>query len=71
MKTSTGFSISGATVEDIEQIKQVARNQIGIKAAGGIRTKKEAEKMIAAGATRLGTSGGVAIVHNDTSLSGY
>ena len=71
VKTSTGFSISGATVEDIEQIKQVARNQIGIKAAGGIRTKKEAEKMIAAGATRLGTSGGVAIVHNDTSLSGY
>lgn len=62
VKTSTGFGPGGATEADIRLLKALVGNQIGIKAAGGIRTRQQAELMIAAGATRLGTSAGVAIV---------
>ncbi len=62
VKTSTGFGPGGATVEDILLLKSVAGNQIGIKASGGIRTREQAQAMIAAGATRLGTSAGISIV---------
>lgn len=62
VKTSTGFGPGGATVADIQLFKAVVGNQIGIKASGGIRTREQAEAMIAAGATRLGTSAGVTIV---------
>lgn len=62
VKTSTGFGPGGATAADIQLFKAVVGNQIGIKASGGIRTREQAEAMIAAGATRLGTSAGVTIV---------
>jgi deoxyribose-phosphate aldolase len=62
IKTSTGFASGGATVADIQLFKSIIGNKIGIKASGGIRTLEEANAMIAAGATRLGTSKGVAIV---------
>jgi deoxyribose-phosphate aldolase len=63
IKTSTGFASGGATVADIQLFKSIIGNKIGIKASGGIRTLEEANAMIAAGATRLGTSKGVAIVN--------
>ena len=61
VKTSTGFTPGGATVEDIRLLKQVAGDKIGIKASGGIRTLEQAKELIAAGAMRLGTSAGIAI----------
>ena len=61
VKTSTGFSSSGATLEDVRLIKKVVGDRVGIKASGGIKTKNEALKLIEAGATRIGTSRGVEI----------
>lgn len=63
VKTSTGFSTGGAKVEDIELMRRVVGDEMGVKAAGGIHTREEAEKMIAAGATRIGASSGVKIIH--------
>jgi deoxyribose-phosphate aldolase len=60
VKTSTGFLGGGATVEDVALMRHAVK--IGVKASGGIRTAADARKMIGAGATRLGTSNGVAIV---------
>lgn len=62
VKTSTGFSTGGATVEDVKLMRQTVGPTMGVKAAGGVRTPEDAEKMIAAGATRLGTSAGVKLV---------
>lgn len=62
IKTSTGFGPSGAVIRDIEIIKSVTKGEIGIKASGGINTLAEARAFIKAGATRLGTSSGVAIM---------
>lgn len=62
IKTSTGFGTSGATVEDVKLMKSVVGDEVKIKAAGGIRDLKTALAMIEAGAERLGTSAGVAIV---------
>lgn len=62
VKTSTGFSTSGATVEDVALIRRVVGPEMGIKAAGGIRTLEDALKMIGAGATRIGASAGVKII---------
>lgn len=62
MKTSTGFSTSGATVSDVALMKEVAGNVMKIKASGGIRTREDAMEMIEAGANRLGTSAGINIV---------
>ena len=62
VKTSTGFSSSGATLEDVRLIKKVVGDRVGIKASGGIKTKNEALKLIEAGATRIGTSKGVEII---------
>lgn len=62
IKTSTGFVSGGATVADIQLFKSIVGDKIGIKASGGIRTLEEAAAMVAAGATRLGTSQGIAIV---------
>lgn len=61
IKTSTGFSSGGAIVADIELFKAIVGEKIGIKASGGVRTRQDGEAMIAAGATRLGTSAGVSI----------
>ena len=66
VKTSTGFSTSGATVEDVKLMRNTVGESLGVKASGGIRTLESLRAMVAAGATRIGTSSGVAIV---TSLS--
>jgi deoxyribose-phosphate aldolase len=62
VKTSTGYGTGGATVADVKLIKSIVGDRAGIKAAGGIKTLKQVEEMVAAGATRIGTSSGVAIV---------
>lgn len=61
VKTSTGFSTSGATVEDVKLMRSIV-GTMGVKASGGIRDAETARKMIEAGATRLGTSASVEIV---------
>ena len=62
VKTSTGFSSGGATPGDVALIRRTVGPAMGIKAAGGVRTRAEADAMIAAGATRIGTSSGVKLV---------
>ena len=62
MKTSTGYAPSGATVEDVSLMRATLLPEIQIKAAGGIRSHSEALALLHAGATRIGTSSGVAIV---------
>jgi deoxyribose-phosphate aldolase len=66
LKTSTGFGPRGASVEDVERLVRWSSGQAQVKASGGIRTAQQARALLAAGATRLGTSSGVAIV-SDTS----
>lgn len=61
VKTSTGFSTGGATVHDVELMRNTVGPDFGVKAAGGIRNKADMDAMIKAGATRIGTSRGVAI----------
>ncbi len=70
IKTSTGFSTSGATFEDIKLFKENVREGLGIKAAGGISSLEDARKFMQLGATRLGTSRIVKIIKNE-SVSGY
>lgn len=67
VKTSTGFSTGGATVEDVMLLARVTAGRIGVKASGGIRDYSTALKMIEAGATRIGTSFGVKIVESERS----
>ena len=62
VKTSTGFAAGGATAADVRLMRESVGEAMGVKAAGGIRSRADAEAMIAAGATRLGTSSGVKIV---------
>lgn len=62
LKTSTGWK-GGATVEDVKLLKAVAKDRIGVKASGGIRTYDQAKDLIEAGATRLGTSRGIEILN--------
>ena len=62
VKTSTGFSKAGATVQDVRLMRQTVGPDMGVKAAGGIHNRAEAEAMIEAGATRIGASSGIAIV---------
>ena len=62
VKTSTGFSTAGATVADIALMRQTVGPDVGVKASGGVRSIADAQAMIEAGATRLGTSNGVDIM---------
>lgn len=71
VKTSTGFSTGGATVEDIALMRKVVGPDMGVKASGGVRDAKTAKAMIEAGATRLGTSSGIAIIQGLESTSDY
>lgn len=71
VKTSTGMSTGGATVEDVKLFKKVVGDSTLIKAAGGVRTYEDAISMIEAGANRIGTSGGVKIVNGETHTDGY
>jgi deoxyribose-phosphate aldolase len=63
IKTSTGFSKGGAVAADVALMKYIAGSEMQVKASGGIRTRKDAEDMIAAGADRIGASAGIAIVN--------
>lgn len=67
VKTSTGFSTGGATVEDIKLMRQVVGPELGVKASGGVKDYKTAMAMINAGATRIGTSSGISIAKNEKS----
>ena len=70
VKTSTGFGPGGATVADVVLMRRVVGSEMGVKAAGGIRDLDQALAMIAAGATRIGTSAGVKIVAEARHRSG-
>ena len=61
VKTSTGFSTGGATTKDVALMRKTVGANVGVKASGGIRDKETAQKMIEAGASRLGTSATIAI----------
>ncbi|HNU60070.1 MAG TPA: deoxyribose-phosphate aldolase, partial [Aquaticitalea sp.] len=71
IKTSTGFSKSGATLTAVKIIKKTVRNNARIKASGGIGDYETAIKYIEAGADRIGTSSGVAILNGEMSISDY
>ena len=71
IKTSTGFSKSGATLTAVKIIKKTVRDRAKIKASGGIKDLETAQKYIDAGVSRIGTSSGVAIVTNKTSVAKY
>lgn len=67
VKTSTGFSKSGATVDDVRFLKSIVGDRIQVKASGGIKSYEEAMEMIDAGADRIGTSRGVALIEQEAS----
>ena len=71
VKTSTGFGQGGATVAAVALMRETVGPKVGVKAAGGIRTLEDVEDMIAAGATRIGASAGVAIVTGEESSERY
>ncbi len=72
VKTSTGFSTGGATVADIRLMRQTVGPDLGVKASGGVKSSEDVEKMLAAGATRIGTSSGVQIItHQQTDKNSY
>lgn len=62
VKTSTGFSTGGATAEDVALMRKCVGSELGVKASGGVRTREQAEAMIAAGASRIGASASQAII---------
>lgn len=71
VKTSTGFSTAGATVEHLALMKQTVGDKAQVKAAGGVRNTDDLKEMIAAGATRIGTSAGVKLMQGEKSEGGY
>jgi deoxyribose-phosphate aldolase len=71
VKTSTGFNTAGATLEDVALMRKTVGEKIGVKAAGGVRTRDDVLAMVEAGATRIGTSGGVKIMEGLEIKSGY
>jgi len=71
VKTSTGFSTGGATVEDIALMRQTVGPEIGVKASGGVRSTADAQKMLEAGATRIGASSSVSIIKGLLVTSDY
>ena len=71
VKTSTGFGNAGATLEHVRLMRETVGQFAGVKAAGGVRNADEARAMIEAGATRIGTSNGVAIVSGESANGSY
>jgi deoxyribose-phosphate aldolase len=71
VKTSTGFSAGGATIEDVRLMADAVAGKCQVKASGGIRDAASARAMLEAGASRLGTSNGIAIVRGSASAQGY
>ncbi|MBY7143341.1 deoxyribose-phosphate aldolase [Virgibacillus sp. NKC19-3] len=65
VKTSTGFSGGGATVEDVTLMRQTVGNEMGVKASGGVRDNKSAVEMVDAGATRIGASSSVDVIQEN------
>lgn len=66
VKTSTGFSTGGATAEDVALMRKTVGPEMGVKASGGVRTMADLDKMVKAGATRIGTSNGTAFMEGKT-----
>jgi deoxyribose-phosphate aldolase len=71
VKTSTGFSTGGATVEDVALMRKTVGPDVGVKASGGVRNAEGAKAVIEAGATRIGASSGIAIVNGYTADTDY
>ncbi len=71
VKTSTGFSTSGATKEDVKLLKEASKGILKVKAAGGVKSYQDMVDMIECGADRIGTSSGVLLMSNKTVSSGY
>ncbi|WP_077327060.1 deoxyribose-phosphate aldolase [Virgibacillus siamensis] len=71
VKTSTGFSGGGATVEDIKLMRETVGPDMGVKASGGVRSLEDTKAMIDAGATRIGASAGVDIIAGNTGNDAY
>jgi deoxyribose-phosphate aldolase len=71
VKTSTGFNGGGATVDDVALMRKTVGPDLGVKASGGVRSLADAQAMIAAGATRIGASSGIAIVKGEQGSSAY
>ncbi|WP_158735056.1 deoxyribose-phosphate aldolase [Alteribacillus sp. YIM 98480] len=71
VKTSTGFAGGGATIEDVKLMKKTVGEQAKVKASGGVRDKETVLAMIEAGADRIGTSSGTAIVSGEEGFAGY
>lgn len=71
VKTSTGFSTGGATEHHVKLMRQTVGDKLGVKASGGIRSKEDFDKMVAAGATRIGASAGIAIMEGQVSTEDY
>jgi deoxyribose-phosphate aldolase len=71
VKTSTGFNGGGATAEDVALMRRTVGPGLGVKASGGVRSLEDAQAMIAAGATRIGASSGIAIVKGEQGSSSY
>lgn len=71
VKTSTGFSTGGATIEDVQLMRKTVGENIGVKASGGIRDKETMQAMIKAGANRIGASAGVSIVQGMEGTDSY
>lgn len=71
VKTSTGFSTGGATPEDVALMRKTVGDKVGVKASGGVRSREDMERMIEAGATRIGASSGVKIMEGGQSTASY
>ncbi|WP_033542222.1 deoxyribose-phosphate aldolase [Planococcus sp. CAU13] len=71
VKTSTGFSTGGATIEDVKLMRETVGAELGVKASGGVRSLEDVEAMIEAGASRIGASSGVQIMQGMESDSDY
>ncbi|WP_100010605.1 deoxyribose-phosphate aldolase [Lentibacillus sediminis] len=71
VKTSTGFSGGGATVEDIRLMRETVGSEMGVKASGGVRDLKTAKAIIEAGASRIGASAGIDIIRGEEGTSDY
>ncbi len=71
VKTSTGFSTGGATLEAVSLMRQTVGDKLGVKASGGVRSPEDFKAMIEAGASRIGTSSGVSLMADESSDSDY
>ncbi len=71
VKTSTGFGTGGATVEDVKLMKENISSDMFVKASGAVRTKEDVEKMVSAGASRIGASSGVQIMQGQAGKETY